>query len=106
MRLGNSNSGGTAKMRKGIEQGRNRKAFAASYVYASRSSGNSSITCTPLRLNKADGTYVSKTGSDLIKWTNDAGTQTYIFSFRDATVNSYHAASDTHLLTFSKGRSA
>ena len=102
MRLGNSNSGGTAKMRKGREQGLNRKRFSTFYSNTAGLSGNCRVTCSPLSLSTADGTYTFRKGSSLIKWVNDAGDQTYIFSLRDMTSES--VSRGTHLLVFSKGR--
>ena len=102
MRLGNSNSGGTAKMRKGRVQGVNRKRFSTFYSNTAGLSGNCRVTCSPLSLSTADGTYTFRKGSDLIKWVNDAGNQKYIFSLRDMTAES--VSRGTHLLVFSKGR--
>tara|TARA_R100001463_G_scaffold122006_1_gene178386 strand:+ start:195 stop:509 length:315 start_codon:yes stop_codon:yes gene_type:complete len=102
MRLGNSNSGGTAKMRKGREQGLNRKRFSTFYSNTAGLSGNCRVTCSPLSLSTADGTYTFIKGSPLIKWVNDAGNQNYIFSLRDMTSES--VSRGTHLLVFSRGR--
>ena len=102
MRLGNSNSGGTAKMRKGRVQGVNRKRFSTFYSNTAGLSGNCRVTCSPLSLSTADGTYTFRKGSSLIKWVNDAGNQTYIFSLRDMTAES--VSRGTHLLVFSRGR--
>ena len=102
MRLGNSNSGGTAKMRKGRVQGVNRKRFSTFYSNTAGLSGNCRVTCSPLSLSTADGTYTFRKGSDLIKWVNDAGNQKYIFSLRDMTAES--VSRGTHLLVFSRGR--
>ena len=102
MRLGNSNSGGTAKMRKGREQGRNRKHFKDFYTNAASTSGDCKVSCSPLSLSTADGNLTYTKGSDLIKWVNDAGDTNYIFSLRDMTAES--VSRGVQLLTFSKGR--
>ena len=103
MRLGNSNSGGTAKMRKGRVQGVNRKRFSTFYSNTAGLSGNCRVTCSPLSLSTADGTYTFRKGSHLIKWVNDAGDTTAIFSLRDMTSES--VSRGTHLLVFSRGKS-
>ena len=51
----------------------------------------------------ADGTYTFRKGSHLIKWVNDAGDTTAIFSLRDMTSES--VSRGTHLLVFSRGKS-
>ena len=102
MRLGNSHAGGTSKMKEGKRQGRNRKQFSTFYSNTAGLSGNCRVTCSPLSLSTADGTYTFRKGSDLIKWVNDAGDQNYIFSLRDMTAES--VSRGTHLLVFSRGR--
>ena len=102
MQLGSSTRAAAPKMRKGREQGRNRKHFTTFYTNAASTSGNCKVTCSPLSLSTADGTLTYIKGSDLIKWVNDAGDTNHIFSLRDMTANT--VSRGVHLLIFSKGR--
>ena len=101
MRMGNSTATSTAK-KAGMKVGRNLKVHSTFYSNTAGLSGNCRVTCSPLSLSTADGTYTFRKGSDLIKWVNDAGDQNYIFSLRDMTSES--VSRGTHLLVFSKGR--
>ena len=103
MRLGNSHSGGTAKMREGKKQGLNRKRFKDFYTNAIATSGDCKVTCSALSLSTADGTVTYRKGTDIIKWASDDGATNVYFSLRDMTNNL--VSRGAHLLTFTKGRS-
>ncbi len=102
MRMGNSTATSTAK-KAGMKVGRNLKVHSAFYSNTAGLSGNCRVTCSPLSLSTADGTYTFRKGSHLIKWVNDAGDTTAIFSLRDMTSES--VSRGTHLLVFSRGKS-
>ena len=102
MRMGNSTATSAAK-KAGMKVGRNLKVHSAFYSNTAGLSGNCRVTCSPLSLSTADGTYTFRKGSHLIKWVNDAGDTTAIFSLRDMTSES--VSRGTHLLVFSRGKS-
>ena len=102
MRMGNSTATSTAK-KAGMKVGRNLKVHSTFYSNTAGLSGNCRVTCSPLSLSTADGTYTFRKGSHLIKWVNDAGDTTAIFSLRDMTSES--VSRGTHILVFSRGKS-
>ena len=71
MRLGNGNSGGTAKMREGKKQGFNRKAFSTFYTNYASTSGDGKC-----RIGSGDiinGTFAAKKGYPFCLFSSDDG---------------------------------
>ena len=99
--MGNSTATNASK-KTGMKVGRNLKVYRTFYTNAASTSGNCKVSCSPLSLSTDDGTYTYRKGSHLIKWVNDAGSKTYIFSLRDMTSES--VSRGVHLLTFSRGK--
>ena len=85
MRLGNSNSAGTAKMRKGRVQGLNRKRFSSFYSNAISTNGDCALTSSTHVLNRTPGTFTFRKGSDKVLFVDDTRRVSLTFSLRSVT---------------------
>jgi hypothetical protein len=88
MQLGSSTRAAAPKMRKGREQGVNRKRFSSLYSNAISTSGDCIINSTSRRLRNVAGTLTYREGSPKVKFLSDDGRTSFAFSLREVTAES------------------